>query len=63
MEWFVLDGFVTDHVNIRQGQSVLYKCLSKLEKDYNRVVAMQKKRLDIIEELQRELHPQNYKVR
>lgn len=31
LEYFVLDGFVTENVLIKQGQSALYKHLCKIE--------------------------------
>ena len=37
LERFVLDGFVTEHVTIKQGMSQLYRALTKLETDMSRV--------------------------
>jgi hypothetical protein len=40
MEYYILDGFVTEHVTAQQGISMLYKALTKLEKDVSRTVLM-----------------------
>jgi hypothetical protein len=36
MEYYVLDGYVTEHVQIQQGISILYKQLAKMEMDESR---------------------------
>lgn len=36
LDYYVLDGFVTEHVQIKQGISMCYKLLVKLEPDAGR---------------------------
>ena len=36
LEYYLLDGFVTEHVQIKQGISMCYKLLVKLEPDAGR---------------------------
>ena len=38
--YYVLDGFVTEHVQIKQGISMCYKLLIKIEPDANRAIMM-----------------------
>ena len=45
---FVLDGFVTDHVNLLQNQSKMYHYLSVFETDKKRKLAMEQRRLDML---------------
>lgn len=48
---FVLDGFVTDHVNLLQEHSKLYHYLSSFEIDSKRKLAMETRRLEILQSL------------
>lgn len=45
---YVLDGFVSDHVNLLQNQSKMYHYLSVFEADKKRKLAMEQRRLDIL---------------
>lgn len=36
LDYYILDGFVTEHVHIKQGISMCYKLLVKLEPDAGR---------------------------
>eukprot|EP01028_Stygiella_incarcerata_P011167 TRINITY_DN618_c0_g1_i1.p1 TRINITY_DN618_c0_g1~~TRINITY_DN618_c0_g1_i1.p1 ORF type:complete len:631 (+),score=205.89 TRINITY_DN618_c0_g1_i1:85-1977(+) len=49
LKYYVLDGFVTDHVSVLQDMSLLYKVLSFFEDDDERFIAMQKRRAAILE--------------
>lgn len=49
LEYYVLDGYVTEHVQCQQGISQLYKHLTKLEQDKQRVVLMHQRRLESLE--------------
>lgn len=60
LEYYVLDGFVTEHVQIKQGISMCYKMLIKIEPDANRAIMMHKRRIESLEYLQKELNPNTY---
>ena len=60
LEHFVLDGYVTEHVDILFGQSRLYKALGMLEKSGERRVAMLEKRRELLEPLLKELNPKAF---
>lgn len=45
---YVLDGFVTDHVNLLQNQSKMYHYISVFEIDKKRKLAMEQRRLDML---------------
>lgn len=51
LDYFVLDGFVTENVLIKQGQSALYKHLCKIEKDSSRREMMLQRRVELLEAL------------
>ena len=60
LEYYVLDGFVTEHVQIKQGISMCYKMLIKIEPGANRAIMMHKRRIESLEYLQKELNPNTY---
>ena len=47
-KYYVLDGFVTDHVNLLQNQSKMYHYISIFEVDKKRKLAMEQRRLDML---------------
>ncbi|KAM4608041.1 KIF-binding protein [Discoglossus pictus] len=59
-EYFQLDGHVTDHIEVIQDHSSLYKVLAFFEEDYERRCKMHKRRVDMLEPLCKELNPQYY---
>ncbi|KAM9319466.1 KIF-binding protein [Gastrophryne carolinensis] len=59
-EYFQLDGHVTDHIEVAQDHSALFKLLAFFEEDYERRCRMHKRRVDALEPLCRELNPQYY---
>ncbi|KAE8590896.1 hypothetical protein XENTR_v10018245 [Xenopus tropicalis] len=59
-EYFQLDGHVTDHIEIIQDHSSLFKLLAFFEEDYERRCKMHKRRIDMLEPLCKELNPQYY---
>lgn len=61
-EYFKLDGYVTEHVQMRQDVSKLYKQLSQLDPDKDRFLAMQERRKELLEPLMTELNPKAYEV-
>lgn len=46
--FFVLDGYVSDHSEIQRDQSELYSCLIFFDPDLDRRCKMQKRRLDLL---------------
>ncbi|KAM3127738.1 hypothetical protein pb186bvf_020170 [Paramecium bursaria] len=48
LSYFVLDGFVSEHLQILHDQSHMYKQLTYLEKDINNVIALVEKRRDLL---------------
>ncbi|XP_069835215.1 KIF-binding protein isoform X2 [Dendropsophus ebraccatus] len=59
-EYFQLDGHVTDHIEVIQDHSALFKVLAFFEDDYERRCKMHKRRIDMLEPLCKELNPQYY---
>ena len=59
-EFYVLDGHVTNHVEILQDMSQLYKLLSFFDEDFERRCKMHKRRVDMLSEVLIELNPQHY---
>ena len=62
LEFFVLDGYVTEHVNIQTDVSSLYKYLGYLEKDPSRNLNMLDRRRDILETIYKQLNPKAYQA-
>ena len=63
MEYYLLDGYVTEHVQCQQGISMLYKYLTKIEEDSSRTLLMHQRRLESLEYLQTQLNPNAYQIR
>lgn len=59
LEYYVLDGFVTENINICKDISQLYKYLIFFETDNNRVFAMLDRRINLLEPL---INAINHKV-
>ena len=60
MEYFVLDGYVTEHIQMKQDISKLYKQLSVMDPDKERVIAMQERRAELLEPILKEINPKAY---
>ncbi|KAJ3039838.1 hypothetical protein HDV00_011747 [Rhizophlyctis rosea] len=58
--FFVIDGFVTDHIQIVQAISQLYKCLAAFEKDPIRRSKLTKRRAELLTPLLNELNPHHF---
>ena len=58
--FYLLDGHVSDHVQLLQYQSQLYHYLAIFEKDFKRKLAMENKRIEILEPLLLTLSPVAY---
>ncbi|XP_039593560.1 KIF-binding protein [Polypterus senegalus] len=59
-EYFKMDGHVTDHIEILQDHSALFKALAFFEEDYERCCKMHKRRIDMLEPVCKDLNPQYY---
>ena len=51
LEYYILDGYVTEHVNIKQGMCSLYKALTRIELNVDRRVLMHERRVEMVEYL------------
>lgn len=60
LEVFVLDGYVTEHIEVLFSQSRLYRSLALLEKSAERKASMLEKRREMLEPLLTELNPKAY---
>ncbi|XP_051503560.1 KIF-binding protein-like [Myxocyprinus asiaticus] len=59
-EYFAMDGHVTDHIEILQDHSALFKVLAFFEQDQERRCKMHKRRVDILEPICKDLNAQYY---
>ncbi|XP_048406740.2 KIF-binding protein isoform X2 [Stegostoma tigrinum] len=59
-EFFQLDDHVTDHIEVVQDHSALFKVLAFFEEDQERRCKMHKRRIDMLEAVYTELNPQYY---
>ncbi|XP_006630631.2 KIF-binding protein [Lepisosteus oculatus] len=59
-EYFQMDGHVTDHIEVVQDHSALFKALSFFEEDYERRCKMHKRRIDMLEPICKDLNAQYY---
>ncbi|KAL6113227.1 kifbp [Pungitius sinensis] len=59
-EYFEMDGYVTDHVEILQDHSALFRSLAFYEEDLERRCKMHKRRVDMLEPICNDLNAQYY---
>ncbi|XP_071439652.1 KIF-binding protein [Hetaerina americana] len=59
-EFYQFDSHASDHVQIVQDQSQLYKYLAFFEENEDRQCRMHKRRVDLLEPIMKELNPQYY---
>ncbi|XP_051508044.1 KIF-binding protein [Myxocyprinus asiaticus] len=59
-EYFAMDGHVTDHIEILQDHSALFKVLAFFEQDLERRCKMHKRRVDMLEPICKDLNAQYY---
>ncbi|XP_076831098.1 KIF-binding protein [Brachyhypopomus gauderio] len=59
-EYFEMDGHVTDHIEILQDHSALFKVLAFFEQDLERRCKMHKRRVDMLEPICKDLNAQFY---
>ena len=60
LEYFVIDGYVTEHIEMKKDISGLYKSLCYFETSDIRVLAMLNRRLELIESFTKEINKQSY---
>jgi tetratricopeptide (TPR) repeat protein len=60
LEFFVIDGYVTEHVEMKRDLCRLYKFLSVFEPDNKRLLAMTNRRLELLEGYTQELNSTAY---
>lgn len=58
--FYILDGYVSDHIRILQNVSQLYKYLSDFETDLARICKMHKRRINMLEPLIDDISPKAY---
>lgn len=59
-EYFQMDGYVTDHIEILQDHSSLFRALAFFEEDLERRCKMHKRRVDMLEPICNDLNAQYY---
>ncbi|XP_056134321.1 KIF-binding protein [Lampris incognitus] len=59
-EYFEMDGYVTDHIEILQDHSALFRALAFFEEDLERRCKMHKRRVDMLEPICNDLNAQYY---
>lgn len=59
-KFYTFDGWCTDYVELTQDYSKLFKMLSLFEFEPEKRSKMHKRRVDMLEELSKELNPQFY---
>ncbi|XP_065152909.1 KIF-binding protein [Paramisgurnus dabryanus] len=59
-EYYAMDGHVTDHIEILQDHSALFKVLAFFEQDLERRCKMHKRRVDMLEPICNDLNAQYY---
>jgi len=62
LDYYVLDGFVSEHISISRDISQLYKNLSFFETENNRIFAMIERRISMLEILVKQINPKAYIV-
>ncbi|XP_022081871.1 KIF1-binding protein homolog [Acanthaster planci] len=59
-EYYVLDGHVSDYIEIIRDHSALFKVLASFEVDLERRCRMHKRRVDMLQDILKELNPQHF---
>ncbi|CAG9330047.1 unnamed protein product [Blepharisma stoltei] len=60
LEYFIIDGYVTEHIEMKRNISSLYKYLCYFDENEGRVIAMLQRRIEILEEYTKDLNRQAY---
>ncbi|XP_038058276.1 KIF-binding protein-like [Patiria miniata] len=59
-EYYVLDGHVSDYIEIVRDHSALFRVLASFEVDLERRCKMHKRRVDMLQDILKELNPQHF---
>jgi len=60
MKYYLMDGFVTDHVTLLRNVSAMYRSLALFEPNEKRKMAMLQRRVDLLKPLLKELSKSSY---
>jgi tetratricopeptide (TPR) repeat protein len=60
LEFYVLDGYVTDHITIQQEISKLYHSLACFETSMKRIAAMEKRRIQLLQPIVEDINNEHY---
>ena len=60
LKFFLIEGYVTEHIEMKRDISTLYRYLAYFEQDKRRVLAMVQRRLELVEPYTKELNSQAY---
>jgi hypothetical protein len=60
LEYYVLDGFVTDHITVQQEISKLYHSLACFETSMKRIAAMEKRRIQLLQPIGDDINNEHY---
>eukprot|EP00831_Metopus_contortus_P004995 TRINITY_DN11869_c0_g1_i1.p1 TRINITY_DN11869_c0_g1~~TRINITY_DN11869_c0_g1_i1.p1 ORF type:complete len:225 (-),score=46.48 TRINITY_DN11869_c0_g1_i1:106-780(-) len=60
LDYFVLDGYVTQHIGLRKEIAELYKTLAAIEPDNTRLIAMLERRKDLLEPVAHDINPKAF---
>lgn len=62
LNYYLLDGYVTEHVQMQMDISKLYQYLASLEEDSSRFVSMHDNRISMLKHLHDELNPKAFEA-
>merc|ERR1712232_1530203 len=60
IEFYILDGFVTDHTKISQSISTIYKYLAFFEQDLSTKCKLHKRRINLLKDIESQLSVNAY---
>ena len=60
LQFYVLDGYVTDHITIQQEISKLYHSLACFETSMKRIAAMEKRRIQLLQPIAEDINNEHY---
>lgn len=62
MEYFVLDGYVTEYIQMIEDIQNMYKHMMQIEENRSRKFGMMEKRIELVEPILLQLNPKAYKA-
>ena len=60
LEFYILDGHVTDHITIQQEISKLFHHIAAFEKEVKRIAAMEKRRIQLLQPIANDINNEHY---